>query len=204
MNCKVGGITSKHIPVPQVTHPIQNTYEAQDSLKERQGWVYTDHASRVGEIPVQLRSWVRLANAKRIERILVPLAGVEADKLALRLACETARLNKSQIYVIHVMEVKRSLPIDAEIGSQADRGEEILEEALEIGRLAKVSIRSELLQARQEGPAIVDEAVGRAVDTIIFGFPYERKYGEFSMGDAASYVLKNAPCEVWLCRADIS
>ena len=166
--------------------------------------MYTDHAPRVGEIPVQLRSWVRLANAKRTERILVPLAGVEADKLALRLACETARLYKSQIYVIHVMEVKRSLPIDAEIGSQADRGEEILEEALEVGRLAKVSIRSELLQARHEGPAIVEEAVGRAVDTIIFGLPYERKYGRFSVGDAAIYVLKNAPCEVWLCRVGIS
>lgn len=166
--------------------------------------MYTDHAPRVAEIPVQLRSWVRLANAKRIERILVPLAGVEADKVALRLACETARSNRSQIFVIHVMEVKRSLPIDAEIGSQADRGEDILEEALEVGRLAKVSIRSELLQARHEGPAIVEEAVGRAVDAIIFGLPYERKYGRFSVGDAASYVLKNAPCEVWLCRVGIS
>lgn len=166
--------------------------------------MYTDHAPRVDERPIQLRNWVRLANAKRIGRILVPLTGVEADKVALRLACETARSNKSQIFVVHVMEVKRSLPIDAEIGSQADRGEAILEEALEVGRLAKVSIRSELLQARHEGPAIVDEAVGRAVDTIIFGLPYERKYGRFSVGETASYVLKNAPCEVWLCRVGIS
>ena len=173
------------------------------SLKGWRTWVYTGLAPRVDERPVQLRNWVRLANAKRIGRILVPLAGVEADKVALRLACATARSNKSQIFVLHVMEVKRSLPIDAEISSQAERGEQILEEALEIGRLARVSIRSELLQARQEGPAIVDEAVGRSVDTIIFGLPYERKYGEFRVGDAASYVLKNAPCEVWLCRVGI-
>lgn len=143
-------------------------------------------------------------NRKKIERILVPIAGVEADKVALRLACDTARSNKAQVFVIHVMEVKRSLPIDAEIGSQVDRGEEILEEAEEIGRQAKMPIESELLQSRQEGPAIVDEAVERAVDTIIFGLPYQRRYGEFSVSEAASYVLKNAPCEVWLCREGIA
>jgi hypothetical protein len=33
------------------------------------------------------------------------------------------------------------------------------------------------------------------------GIGYKRKFGEFDMGHTAPYVLKNAPCRVWLARA---
>jgi Universal stress protein family len=47
----------------------------------------------------------------------------------------------------------------------------------------------------------VDEALEREVDLIVMGIGYKRKFGEFDMGHTAPYVLKNAPCRVWLARA---
>jgi nucleotide-binding universal stress UspA family protein len=51
------------------------------------------------------------------------------------------------------------------------------------------------------GTAIVDEALEREVDLIVMGIGFKRKFGEFDMGHTAPYVLKNAPCRVWLARA---
>jgi nucleotide-binding universal stress UspA family protein len=51
------------------------------------------------------------------------------------------------------------------------------------------------------GTAIVDEALEREVDLIVMGISYKRKFGEFDLGHTAPYVLKNAPCRVWIARA---
>jgi hypothetical protein len=42
------------------------------------------------------------------------------------------------------------------------------------------------------------------VDLILLGINYEKRFGEFSMGKTVPYVLKNAPCRVWICRQAIA
>ena len=64
-----------------------------------------------------------------------------------------------------------------------------------------IELETEILQARDVGTAIVDEALEREVDLVVMGIGYKRKFGEFDMGHTAPYVLKNAPCRVWLARA---
>ena len=39
------------------------------------------------------------------------------------------------------------------------------------------------------------------IDLIVMGISYKRKFGEFDLGHTAPYVLKNAPCRVWIARA---
>lgn len=39
----------------------------------------------------------------------------------------------------------------------------------------------------------------RAVD-IIMGIPYKKRFGEFDLGRTTPYLLKHAPCHVWICR----
>jgi nucleotide-binding universal stress UspA family protein len=51
-------------------------------------------------------------------RILVPLTGTEADDETMRMACWIARKNKSKLYVMYVIAIKRSLPLEAEIESE--------------------------------------------------------------------------------------
>jgi len=61
-------------------------------------------------------------------------------------------------------------------------------------------VETELLQAREAGPTIVDEAESRNVDMIVLGLPYKKRFGEFNIGRTVPYVLKNATCQVVLWR----
>ena len=65
-------------------------------------------------------------------------------------------------------------------------------------------VETDMLQAREIGPALVDEAIERGVDLITIGFTYKKQYGEFTLGETIPYVLKNAPCWVLICREPIS
>jgi nucleotide-binding universal stress UspA family protein len=133
-------------------------------------------------------------------RILVPLGGTKADAVALRLACDTAKRQKGRVQAVYVIEVLRALPLDAELPPELQKGEEVLRQAEAVAGEAQVEIDTELLQAREAGPAVVDEACERGAQLIVMGLPYKRRFGDFSMGRTVPYVLKNAPCQVWVCR----
>ena len=136
-------------------------------------------------------------------RILVPIKGNPSDAEVLELACETARRSKAQVYVIHVIEVKRTLPLDAELTEEAERGEDLLNQAEQIGERLGVSIHTDLLQARDVGSASVDEVLERGIDLVMIGIVFKKRYGEFDLGATLPYVLKHAPCRVWVCRQAI-
>jgi len=132
--------------------------------------------------------------------ILVPVSGNPSDEEAIRLAVQIARQDKSKVFAIHVIEVQRNLPLEAENVDQVERGEAMLEHIEQIAKSAKGSVESELLQARVAGSALVNEAAERGIDLIIMGVPYHNPLGELQLGSTTNYVLKNAPCRVWLCR----
>lgn len=132
--------------------------------------------------------------------ILVPVSGISVDEEALRLAMQIARQDKAKVMAIHVIEVQRNLPVDAEMAGQLEHGEKILAHAEQIAKACKGSLDVELLQARSAGAALVNEARERRIDLIILGAPYRNPLGEFVLGTTTQYLLKNAPCRVWLCR----
>ncbi|HEY8477673.1 MAG TPA: universal stress protein [Chloroflexota bacterium] len=138
------------------------------------------------------------------KRILVPLAGNSTDADIMALACYLAKRDRAKIYAINVIEVKRTLPLDAELHDETARGEAILEQAERVAAQWNQEIESEILQARDVGTAIVDEAIERNIDLILLGVVYKRRFGEFDLGRTVPYVLKNAPCRVWVCREPMS
>ena len=131
-------------------------------------------------------------------KILVPVIGTEADDEAVRLACRLAKKDKGKIWAVCVIAIRRSLPLDAEIEPEIREAEEILDHAQSIADEQDYEIETDLLQAREAGPTIVDEAVERKVDLILMGVEYKRRFGQFSLGSVAPYVLENAPCRVIL------
>lgn len=137
----------------------------------------------------------------RSSHILVPVNGGTTDDEAVALACETGRRNKAEVYAIYVIQVKRTLPLDVDLPPEAARGDAVLARAENVAATFSVTLRGEILQARDVGTAIVDEAIERRVDLIVMGIAYKRKFGEFDLGQTAHYVLRNAPCRVWLARA---
>ncbi len=136
----------------------------------------------------------------RFQSILVPVDGTEASILAVEFACSIAKRTRGHVHVVHVIEVRRALPLDAELEEEAQRGEEILGQAEAAAKRQDFEVQGDLLQARDAGHAIVDEAVEREADAIVIGVPFQRPFGEFELGRVPSHVLKTAQCEVVLLR----
>ncbi len=132
------------------------------------------------------------------QRILVPVIGTEADEEAIRLACQLARKNKAKIWAVYVITLKRSLPLEAEIEPERQKAEDILDRMEIVAEEEDCEIETDVLQSREAGPAILDEAVEREVDLILIGIAYKRRFGQFSLGSVVPYILKNASCRVIL------
>jgi len=135
-----------------------------------------------------------------LRNILVPVDGSHARLQAVGIAGEIASGNKGKVFVVHVIEVKRNLPLDAEVEAEAKAAEQILSQAQQVAREQGFAVEGEVLQAREAGTAIVDESVNLNVDLVILGSDYQRPFGEFQFGKVVEHVMRNAPCEVWLCR----
>ena len=131
-------------------------------------------------------------------KILVPVVGTEADEEAIRLACRLTKKNKGRIWAVYVITIKRTLPLDAEMEPEIKKAEAILDHMEMVAEEEDCEIETDLLQAREAAPAIVDEAVERQVDLILMGVTYGRRFGQFSLGNVVPDVLKNAPCRVIL------
>jgi nucleotide-binding universal stress UspA family protein len=141
-------------------------------------------------------------------KILVPVVGTPVDESVMKLACRLARRDKerekdkdkekSKIWAVSVVAIKRALPLDAEIESEIRRAEDVLDRVQSVAEKEGFEIETDVLQARDVGPAIVDEAVERGVTLILMGIVYKRQFGQFSLGDVVPYVLKNSPCPVIL------
>jgi len=133
-------------------------------------------------------------------RILVAVDGGDADKDAIQLACRLARETKGRVFVVHIIEVRRSLPLNAELQSDAEQGERILRRAQDCADEHDCKIETDLLQAREPGPAIVTEVMEKQIDLVLMGMSYRTKFGHFEIGETIPYVLKNAPCRVMVLR----
>ena len=129
---------------------------------------------------------------------MVPISGTEADEETMRLACRLAKKNKGRIWAVYVITVQRTLPLDAEIEPEIKKTEDLLDHIELVAEEEGYKAETEALQAREAGPAIIDEALERSIDLILMGIRHKKHFGQFSLGNVVPYVLKNAPCPVIL------
>ena len=132
------------------------------------------------------------------QKILVPVVGSEADAEAIKLAVKLAKKEKGKIWSVYVVTIKRALPLDAEIKPEIEKAEAILDHMEILAEEEDYEVETDILHAREVGPAIIDEAVERGVDLILMGVKHKRRFGQFSLGNVVPYVLKNSPCPVIL------
>ena len=132
------------------------------------------------------------------------MRGSTADEEAVKLACELAKKSKAEVYVVYIIEMNRSLPLDAVIESDVTKAENILTRAEDIASENDYELETDLIQAREAGPAIVDEARERKIDLILMGLNYKKRFGAFDLGRAIPHVLEEAPCHVLLLREPTS
>jgi nucleotide-binding universal stress UspA family protein len=139
-----------------------------------------------------------------IRRAILALAGSATDDRIVHLAAELARTSHAELIGVHVVEVGWSMPLDADIAARSEEAQQILDHAELIAEGRKSKLESVLLQAREVGAALVDEATERDADLLVVGLPYRKRFGgDFAMGNTIPFVLKHAPCEVWVVREPI-
>ncbi len=123
----------------------------------------------------------------------------------VKLVAELARTHKAELIGVHVVEVDWSMPLDMDIAARSEEIQQVLDMAEGTAEAAGVKLESVLLQARDVGAALVDEAVERDADVLVVGLAYRTKFGgDFAIGRTIPYVLKNAPCAVWVVREPIT
>jgi nucleotide-binding universal stress UspA family protein len=137
-------------------------------------------------------------------RAVVALAGGGRDDRVVRLVSDIAKVHGGEVIGVHVVEIEWSMPLDADIASRSEEVQQILDRAEIVAEEARVKLDPVLLQARDVGAALVDEAAERDADLLVVSLGYRKRFGgDFAMGTTVPYVLKHAPCAVWVVREPI-
>jgi nucleotide-binding universal stress UspA family protein len=138
------------------------------------------------------------------QRAVLALSGNPNNAALVRLVADLARPNRAELVGVHVVEVDWTQPLDADIAGRSDEAQRVLDTAEAVAEEAHVKLEPVLLQARDVGAALVDEAAEREADLLVVGLAYRRRFGgDFAIGRTVPYVLKNAPCAVWVVREPI-
>ncbi|HLO35510.1 MAG TPA: universal stress protein [Candidatus Deferrimicrobium sp.] len=145
------------------------------------------------------------AHAPAFRRAVLALNGGSSDGRIVRLAADYARQAKAELVAVHVVEIDWTLPLDADIAGRSEEVQRVLDMAESVAEDYRITLEPVLLQARDVGAAIVDEATERGADLLVAGLPYRKRFGgEFAIGRTIPYILQNAPCAVWVVRDPIS
>lgn len=137
-------------------------------------------------------------------RGIIALSGGPSDGRIVRLAIDLARPSKAKLVAVHVVEIDWTMPLDADVAGRSESIQQILDLAEETAEENHYTVEAVLLQARDVGAALVDEATERDADLLVLGLPYRKRFGgDFAIGRTIPYCLKNARCTVWVVREPI-
>jgi nucleotide-binding universal stress UspA family protein len=147
---------------------------------------------------------VRNPEQADFRRAVIALSGGPSDARIVRLAIDLARPFKAKLVAVHVVEIDWTMPLDADVAGRSEVVQRVLDLAEQTADEHHYTVEPVLLQARDVGAALVDEAAERDADLLVLGLPYRKRFGgDFAMGRTIPYVLKNARCTVWVVREPI-
>jgi nucleotide-binding universal stress UspA family protein len=144
------------------------------------------------------------AQVPSFNRVVIALNGGSSDAQIVALASRFAKTGATELIAVHIVEIDWTLPLDADIAGHSEEAQRVLDMAESVAESNKARLTPVLLQARDIGAALVDEASERNADLLVVGLPYRKRFGgDFAIGRTIPYVLKNAPCAVWVVREPI-
>ncbi|MFI5261642.1 MAG: universal stress protein [Candidatus Limnocylindrales bacterium] len=141
------------------------------------------------------------AQAVPLKRVVLGLNGSAADPLVVRIGCQLVRGQRADLIGVHVVEVDWSHELADDISSGNEVAAAVLDRAEGTAETLGTHLETSLLQARDVGAALVDEAAALGADVIVLGLPYRTRFGgDFAIGRTVPYVFQNAPCRVLVAR----
>ena len=145
------------------------------------------------------------AHPNTFRRAVLGLSGGPTDALVVRLACDLTRPFKGALVGVHVVEVDWTHDLAEDVASGNETASAVLDVAEGVAERNGCRMETSLLQARDVGAALVDEAAALGADLLLVGLPYRKKFGgDFAIGRTVPYVLQNASCEVLVVREPIA
>lgn len=137
----------------------------------------------------------------QFKNILVPYTGTEEDDKLLSNICRLAKASKSQVSIVYVVEVPMALPVEAENFPDAEAADDILDRAENVAAEVGCNVETQILHAREAGAAIVELAHESNTDLIFMEAHRPTRFHFSLLGRTVEYVLKRAPCAVWVSRS---
>ena len=133
-----------------------------------------------------------------IKKILVPTSGTLYSERGIELACRLGEEQKAEIYLVNVIEVPRTLPLEAPMPDAETRAEEVIKRGEEIVTLRGLPVKGEVKRGRVAGEEIIRAAKDWEADLIVMGIRSEIRMAQEILGRSSDLVLRRAPCEVIL------
>jgi nucleotide-binding universal stress UspA family protein len=130
------------------------------------------------------------------KRILVPTSGVPYSEKGVELACRLGAEQKAEIVLTYVLEIPRTLPLNAPIPEVETQANEALERGKEIVELHHLVPILRLERAREAGEGILKVAKDNDVDVIVLGIRPTWHGSQNIWGKTTDILLRKAPCEV--------
>lgn len=134
--------------------------------------------------------------------IAVVVDGKKLDHELVRLACLMAKSAKRKVHLVHIIEVPRTLPLKAALTKESEDADKLLMDALKVAEdmgMGDAAV-AEVVQSRDAGSAIVDEAKDHCCALIMLGLVRNNQKLQDDQKQRVQYVLANAPCRVWLVQ----
>jgi nucleotide-binding universal stress UspA family protein len=140
-----------------------------------------------------------------VRRAVLHLNGGPVDGDVVEFGCKLARADRTELVAVYVVEVDWRHDLDDDLEVEREDASRALDVAEGIAERARVHLDTQLLQARDVGAALVDEATSLGADAIVLGLPYKVRFGgDFAIGVTIPYVFKNAPCRVFVIREPVA
>jgi APA family basic amino acid/polyamine antiporter len=136
----------------------------------------------------------------KMKKILVPATGSHTNDI-IQVAAKLAKMHGADVTALHVIEIPPSLPLDTFFPEKLAMADSVMEQSQAIGREYEVPIDAQVKQSRFAGETIVELAKEGPYDLVILGAKPQALStapGRSTFGTTVEYVVKNAPCRVWI------
>lgn len=145
---------------------------------------------------------IKIPEYSRIEykNILVAVRAAD-DTEPLQTACQLARLHKSQLTALYVIEIHDTLPIDVDLPKREAIGQEALKRAQGVAGEYHVNIQLEMIRARSIEGTINHLIESEKFDLVVIGTSAKEYRSQRPFVTEAKKVLSRTPCRVLFCRS---
>ena len=139
-----------------------------------------------------------------IKRVLVPTSGTPYSERGIELACRLGEEQRAEIYLINVIEVPRTLPLDAPLVEAEVKAGDVIKRGEEIVTLRGLPVKGEVKRGRVAGEEIIRAAKDYDADLIVMGIRSEIRMAQEILSRTSDLVLRRAPCEVILDKLSVA